>query len=424
MKISNNTIISTLTILLCGTFSHAAINGVESLFSDINEEEVTVNEIVTGYSDAYNNDDISTRIVGGNPADKSEFPWFVSPGRGSGAVCGASLIHPRWVLTAGHCNLAWRVGAEVNLNIDNRHQTGSAISRGITKIIRHPSFAQSNQGILNDVMLLMLDRPINNVRPVRLESDTNAPSTGRQVTVMGFGKTSSSSSSVSSILRKVTVNALDNSRCRVYRNFNSQINVCAAAPGKDSCQGDSGGPLVDAYSMVQVGVVSYGAGCGGQYPGVYARVAHFLPWIKQTMCRHGGHWCNGGGGNPGPTPTPPSPTPPSCKGNGERCSDYRQCCSMRCHWYHGCQGGNPPSPPVPAPTPAPTPRPVQAPACKATNARCSSNAECCSKDCHWWYRYCKGPATAPTCKANGNRCYSGSQCCSGNCHWFYRKCQQ
>ena len=51
--------------------------------------------------------------------------------------------------------------------------------------------------------------------------------------------------------------------------------------GKDSCQGDSGGPLVTAsggngvtpgQNYVQIGVVSWGIGCGvANYPGVYAR---------------------------------------------------------------------------------------------------------------------------------------------------------
>ena len=32
------------------------------------------------------------------------------------------------------------------------------------------------------------------------------------------------------------------------------------------------------------GLVSYGEGCGtGKFPGVYTRVAHFLPWIQDVM---------------------------------------------------------------------------------------------------------------------------------------------
>ena len=66
--------------------------------------------------------------------------------------------------------------------------------------------------------------------------------------------------------------------------------ICAGYPGKgvkDACQGDSGGPLVcqgkDGGAVI-TGVVSFGIGCGAKnHPGVYARVTHFLKWIKDNM---------------------------------------------------------------------------------------------------------------------------------------------
>ena len=51
-------------------------------------------------------------------------------------------------------------------------------------------------------------------------------------------------------------------------------------------EGDSGGPLtIDIHgARTQVGVVSFGSakGCEKGFPGVFARVTHFLKWIQQN----------------------------------------------------------------------------------------------------------------------------------------------
>lgn len=65
--------------------------------------------------------------------------------------------------------------------------------------------------------------------------------------------------------------------------------LCAGGEaGRDTCNGDGGGPLVcpiantDRY--VQVGVVSWGIGCGTEkIPGVYTAVPKFRNWIKAEL---------------------------------------------------------------------------------------------------------------------------------------------
>jgi secreted trypsin-like serine protease len=65
--------------------------------------------------------------------------------------------------------------------------------------------------------------------------------------------------------------------------------MCAgfAEGGKDSCQGDSGGPLFATDSdgsYVQVGIVSWGAGCAqAGFPGVYARVSELSAFINSVL---------------------------------------------------------------------------------------------------------------------------------------------
>ena len=60
--------------------------------------------------------------------------------------------------------------------------------------------------------------------------------------------------------------------------------------GLDACNGDSGGPNLnynasnDEQSPLQVGVVSWGIGCGRDgYPGVYVELSKYVTWIAEEM---------------------------------------------------------------------------------------------------------------------------------------------
>jgi len=60
--------------------------------------------------------------------------------------------------------------------------------------------------------------------------------------------------------------------------------ICAGGGDVDSCQGDSGGPLValdGAGRPYQIGLVSWGRGCGEQgWPGIYTRLSAHADWLK------------------------------------------------------------------------------------------------------------------------------------------------
>ncbi|MBX3579634.1 MAG: serine protease [Rhizobiaceae bacterium] len=106
------------------------------------------------------------------------------------------------------------------------------------------------------------------------------------------------------VLREAEVEVIDQTSCRKrYRTLAAKANqyviddteICAGVIGevRDSCYGDSGGPLMakdpetDAY--VLLGVVSWGYQCGHPgFPGIYARVASFGDWIRQTAEENGG----------------------------------------------------------------------------------------------------------------------------------------
>jgi len=94
------------------------------------------------------------------------------------------------------------------------------------------------------------------------------------------------------VLQEVTIPVWSNTECRLKYGAAAPGGIvesflCAGQASRDSCSGDSGGPLmINDGKWTQVGVVSWGIGCGkGQYPGVYTRVTSFMPWIRKNLVK-------------------------------------------------------------------------------------------------------------------------------------------
>ncbi|XP_068231880.1 transmembrane protease serine 9-like [Palaemon carinicauda] len=238
-----------------------------------------------------------TRIVGGVSTRVHEYPWQVGltirylkrP------FCGGSIISDEWVLTAAHCvrgstasNLIVIIGEH---NWGTTSETSQMSRKNVILIIIHPNYDTRNQN--NDIALLQLATPIafssdNKIAPVCLPKKQN-PYEHVDAIVTGWGTTASGGKQTYE-LHEVVVPTISNSECRKsYGNYITGNMICAGLleGGKDSCQGDSGGPMVTGSDsagnvMIQIGVVSWGYGCGySNYPGVYTRVANYISWISE-----------------------------------------------------------------------------------------------------------------------------------------------
>ncbi|XP_063961475.1 uncharacterized protein LOC129269155 [Lytechinus pictus] len=263
----------------------------------------------------------STMIVGGQMADEFEYPWQAAFYRGGRRICGASVIHKEWIITAAHCVdiifepeiFEFRVGSKSLVNSTQATQMRQAM-----EVYVHPDFNPSTLDY--DIALFKMAKTFNiwadyEVNTVCLpkKSDESMFLVGQDAVVTGWGALQQGGPSPTE-LYEVTVPIYDQHECNVsYSGDITDNMICAgvAEGGIDSCQGDSGGPMVaykngtsDQYYLI--GIVSWGFGCAQpDFPGVYTRVTEFEDWIspifnggkpttKDGTCEEEEFLCRGG----------------------------------------------------------------------------------------------------------------------------------
>uniref|UniRef100_A0A8D8VB12 Phenoloxidase-activating factor 2 n=2 Tax=Cacopsylla melanoneura TaxID=428564 RepID=A0A8D8VB12_9HEMI len=235
------------------------------------------------------------RIVGGQNAEQNEWPWVVAIFTAGKQFCGGSLIDTQHILTAAHCVAhmsSWDVAKlTVNLGDHNIKQKNEVnhVERKIKRLVRHKSFDMRT--LYNDVAILTMDKPVkytDTIRAICLPRG-RAGYEGKIATVIGWGSLRESGPQPA-VLQKVNIPVWTNSECKARYGPAAPGGIvdhmiCAGRATKDSCTGDSGGPLmVNEGKWTQVGIVSWGIGCGkGEYPGVYSRVTYFMPWITKNL---------------------------------------------------------------------------------------------------------------------------------------------
>lgn len=238
-----------------------------------------------------------------------EFPWMVALIKQSYGLykenfqCGASVIHPKVVLTAAHCvknekikDLRARAG-------EWDTQTIAEIipyqDREIDGIVIHKHYS-SEEGLVNDIALLFLKTPFElaeNVNPICLPPK-HLKFDYSKCFATGWGKESfAKEGRYSAILKKVELPVVPNDECerimkstRLGKYFElDESFMCAGGElGIDTCKGDGGSPLfcpIKGHSnrYYQAGIVAWGIGCNGPIPGVYASVAYLRPWIDEQL---------------------------------------------------------------------------------------------------------------------------------------------
>ncbi|XP_054162364.1 proclotting enzyme-like [Oppia nitens] len=251
----------------------------------------------------------TTRIVGGKVSRPGSWPWiaaiFVEDSGIFSAQCGGALISQQEVLTASHCVVEGGRVMDANRfrvrlgehNIAKQTEEDAEVDYNVMKVTAHPNFEP--QTFKNDVAIIKLNQKVNlnrRVYPICLPYDTqilnSEDNIGRSGFIIGWGKVEFNGNS-SDKLREASIQVVSNQDCG--KAFDKVIKIsdeymCAGTVGstKDSCQGDSGGPLMQIdpnnKRFYLTGIVSFGRRCATPgFPGVYARVSHYLQWISNNI---------------------------------------------------------------------------------------------------------------------------------------------
>lgn len=231
------------------------------------------------------------KIVGGVNAQRGEWPWQVSLQFQRMHLCGATLIHKKWLLTAAHCfanKLAPRSWAASLGSLSSSGKGGVRVT--LRRIILHPRYNSTSMDL--DVALVELSVPApldSTILPICLPSPWHRFPERTECFISGWG-TMEEGGSPAKLLQTASIDIISQSECRQsYANGLTSNMICAGfmEGGTDSCTGDSGGPLScrePSGRWFVAGITSWGRGCArNSFPGVYVRVTEVREWIQKYL---------------------------------------------------------------------------------------------------------------------------------------------
>ena len=254
---------------------------------------------------------VGPQVVGGTPVPDGTYPFMTSIQADTSDrppykehFCGGTLIDEDSVMTAAHCavfigrqtneeTLGFRdVRLEVGVTVLNSDQGKRRKIERLSHVKIHPDY-NGRRNSKFDVAVIQLNKPVNGIDPIALAD----PSSGDTLEdppddaiVAGWGDTRPQPptggvpSEFPRRMQEATPplvsdadckDAYDRPRLDPSLEVFPRLMVCAGQTAEDTCQGDSGGPLFvdDAATLRQIGITSYGVGCGATgFPGVYTEV--------------------------------------------------------------------------------------------------------------------------------------------------------
>ncbi|XP_043974224.1 trypsin-like isoform X2 [Gambusia affinis] len=231
------------------------------------------------------NSDVSLqkRIIGGHNCDDTERLYHVRLEATNGthkSLCGGSLIHPKWILTTDTC---WKSPTRWSniamLGIHPKTTMKRFVNIKDKPVLCAPGCWQ------HDIMLLKLERRVDNFPLAPLPDCSNRPKIGDTVQLAGEGTmtTGPNNRRLSYAAAATYLQCVDMKVVQASHFLPTYGHVFAAsAPNKDACNGDYGSAVVfngKIYGVMSPGVPDYAC----QRPAYIVDVCEYIGWIKDTI---------------------------------------------------------------------------------------------------------------------------------------------
>ncbi|XP_063146982.1 mast cell protease 1-like [Candoia aspera] len=219
---------------------------------------------------------LKSRIIGGHEAAPHSRPYMAALKSQDDFTCGGFLVAPQWVMSAAHCmdEVTVVLGAHDLHAVEESQQV-----LGVESYHMHPAYNPIT--VTHDILLLKLIHPAKLNKYVQViplpRSNSDLPD-GTLCTTSGWGMIDRLVRSYKLFETNITI--YNRRKCaKLYPELDDAM-ICAGSFNqlRDTSQGDSGGPMV--CNGIVHGIVSFG---NSFPPGVYSRIADFLPWIKHIM---------------------------------------------------------------------------------------------------------------------------------------------